>query len=194
MTEFRKNLHHWVGIQTKRLQSHIDQSWYGPFIAFLAAVDFFVIIVPTDGLAISSTLLRPKKWFSVAIWISIGSTVGAFLLATLVENFGADLIYHWFPSMTESQSWQWTQEFFVKYGIWVVAGIGATPLMQHPSIILAALANKNLTLIAGAYFCGRIFKFTIMGYISSHMPKLIRKIWGVQDELEEVGVSLPKSQ
>jgi membrane protein YqaA with SNARE-associated domain len=194
MNKTKLKIHRWVGVQTKRLQSHIDQGWYGPLIAALAAMDFFIIIVPTDGIAISSVLLRPKKWYSVALWISVGSTLGAFLLAVLVEHYGAGLIYRLFPTMIDSQSWQWTQTFFAQYGIWVVAGIGATPLMQHPSIILASLANQNLTIIAFAYFCGRIFKFLIVGYIASHMPRLIRKIWGVQEELEEVGVNIPETQ
>jgi hypothetical protein len=56
-------------------------------------------------------------------------------------------------------------------------------------VILATLAHTPLEKIAITVFAGRFLKYLIMGYIASHAPKLLTKLWGVQEELEEVGIS-----
>ena len=157
-------------------------------MGLLAGLDNLVIIIPNDGLLISSTLLVPKKWFSFALNVAIGSTIGAIALASIVEFQGLPWILDHYPSLAKNQPWIMSQEFFDKYGLVFVFFIGISPLMQQPAVIFAGLANTPLHQLALVVFTGRFIKFLIMAYIASHSPKYLKKLWGIKDELEEVDI------
>ena len=172
----------------KFLQSYTDRLWYAPFISFLAALDNLIIIIPTDGLVISSSMLKPKRWFIFALTVAIGSTLGAMFLSTLVEQQGLPWILDLYPGINHSKTWTLSMNFFENYGLWLVFAVAITPVMQQPAVILASLANTPVLQLAVVIFLGRFIKFLIMAYISSHTPHLIQKMWGVKSELEDVGV------
>lgn len=170
------------------LQHHVSRWWYGPFIGLLAFADALILIIPNDGILISSTMLVPKRWLNFAVCISIGSTLGAILLAALTQYYGLPLLERFYPELIASEGWAWSEKFFNEYGLWVVFGVAITPLIQQPSVILAALAHIPLPLIAILVFAGRALKFLFMAWVASHSPRLLGKLWGIQGELEEVGV------
>ena len=172
----------------KSVQNFADRAWYGPFIGFLAFIDYFVIVVPTDGILISSSILQPKRWGWFAICISVGSTAGAIAFAAVVQKQGLPWILELYPSIQQTKSWIWSAEFFGSYGMLVVLFIAATPLIQHPIIILACLANSELSELTIYMMAGRLFKSLIMAYIGSHTPKLLGKMWGIQGELKELDI------
>jgi len=176
----------------RNLQKFIDRVWYSPLVGLLAFLDNFIVIVPTDGILISSSMLRPRKWFGLAFAISLGSTLGALILAALVESHGLPWILEFYPNLNNSQTWVITEEFFHRFGLLLVFGVAMTPLMQQPSVILAGLANTPLMELAVVVFVGRFIKFLIMAYAGSHAPRLLSRMWGVQGELKDVGVSVPK--
>ncbi|MCM2349440.1 MAG: hypothetical protein NDI69_05415 [Bacteriovoracaceae bacterium] len=62
--------------------------------------------------------------------------------------------------------------------------------MQQPVIILSALANTPLIDLAAVIFAGRFLKFNLMAYLGSHSPRLLKKMWGMKDELKDVGVKI----
>lgn len=165
----------------------MDRWWYPPLLGFLAAVDFFVIIIPTDGLIISSTLITPKKWFSLAVLTAVGSTLGAIAFAGFVQVEGLPWVLKYYPHLQEMEMWVWTQGFFAKYGLYLLFLIAASPIIQHPIVILTALTDTPLSKIFLIILSGRLLKFLVMTYISSHAPRLINKMWGVTDEVKEVG-------
>lgn len=173
----------------KQLQQFANRWWYSPLIALLAALDNLVVVIPTDGILISSAMLQNKKWFSFAFFISFGSTLGATLLAALVEIHGLPWILEYYPGINATTTWTMTEGFFARYGLLLVFIVAATPLMQHPTVILAGLANTPLEKLAITIFAGRFLKYIVMSYIGSHTPKLLSKMWGVQEELEEVGIT-----
>lgn len=170
------------------LQKFADRIWYAPFIGLLAAVDNFVVIIPTDGILISSSMLTPRRWFILGLNVAIGSTLGAIILAAFVEIQGLDWILRIYPDVIETKSWIWTRDFFDKYGMIIVFIIAMTPLMQQPIIIMASLAEMPLFILAIVMFSGRIIKFLLMAYIGSHAPRLLNKLWGLKGELNDTGV------
>lgn len=172
------------------LQKYADRIWYPPFIGMLAALDNIVIIIPNDGILISSSMLTPRRWFTLAISVAIGSTIGAIVLAAFVETKGIEWILEMYPHMQETKSWIWTADFFEKYGMILVFVVAITPLMQQPAIILASLAETPLFLLAAVVFAGRLIKFLVMAYIGSHAPKLLNKMWGLKGELKDAGVDI----
>lgn len=181
-----KKIRHYVQI----LKRYSDRFWYPPFIGFLAALDNIVLLIPNDGILISSSMLTPKRWFVLALTVAIGSTVGALVLAALVELQGLPWILDLVPGVAETKTWTLSMDFFQKYGLLLVFVVAITPLMQQPAVIFASLANTPLVELAAVIFVGRFIKYLIMAYIGSHTPRLLNKMWGVKDELEDAGVKL----
>ncbi|MES2856979.1 MAG: hypothetical protein V4692_14015, partial [Bdellovibrionota bacterium] len=154
----------------------------------LAFADIFVVFLPTDGILISSSMLRPKKWLTLAFAITIGSTLASIALAIIVQRQGLPWVIETYPGIDQSQAWIWADSFFEKYGLLLVFAIGASPFFQQPSVILAALANTPVLHIGLALFTGRLMKYLVFSYVASHTPRLLSKLWGMKSELEEVGI------
>ncbi len=185
-----EKLHEKIQVHVKFLQRYADRFWYPPLIGFLAALDNLVIIIPNDGILISSSMLIPKRWFIFALSVAIGSTLGAMVLAALVETQGLPWILDWYPGVSENKTWVLSKEFFEKYGLLLVFVVATTPLMQQPAVILASLASTPPLELAAVIFVGRFLKFLLMAYIGSHAPRLLKKMWGLKGELQDVGVKL----
>lgn len=185
-----KKLHEKIQAYVQILQRYADRFWYPPLIGFLAALDNFIVVVPTDGILISSSMLTPKRWFILALSIAVGSTLGALVLAALVEFQGLPWILDLYPGVAETRTWVLSMEFFDKYGMFLVFVVAATPFMQQPAVILASLANTPLVELAAVVFAGRFIKYLAMAYLGSHTPRLLMKMWGVESELRDSGVKL----
>jgi membrane protein YqaA with SNARE-associated domain len=183
-------LHEKIKLYTAKLEQFADRAWYPPLIGLLAALDNIIIIIPNDGILIASSMIVPKRWFIFAICVTIGSTLGAWMLAALVEHQGLPFVLEYFPGINESQMWIKTDEYFIQYGLLVVFAVAASPLVQQPIVILAALASIPVLKIAAVIFAGRLIKFLVMAYLGSHSPKYLKKIWGIKDELKDAGVKL----
>ncbi len=185
-----KKMHNKIKQYVALLQAFADRFWYPPLIGLLAALDNFIIVIPNDGILISSSMLTPKRWFILAFCITVGSTVGAVGLAALIELQGLPWILEIVPGADQSTTWKMTDDFFQDYGLIVVFVVAATPLMQQPAIILASLANTPLITLGIVIFVGRFIKFLIMAYIGSHAPRLLERMWGVTSELEDAGINI----
>lgn len=180
----------YLQIQIKKIQRHTSKKWFTPLLGFLAGLDNIVVVIPTDGLIISSSMLIPKKWFTFALSVTIGSMLGAMALASIVELQGLPWLLNHYPDLEHTKSWIWSQEFFGNYGLLFVFLVGLSPLMQQPAVILAALANTPLYKLAIVIFFGRLMKFMLFAYIASHSPKYLKKMWGVKGELDDVDIKI----
>lgn len=176
----------------QNLQNHVNKRWYAPLLGFLAFLDYFIIIIPMDGILISSTMLRPKNWILQALFATIGSTSGAIFFFYLVNLYGFNWILEFYPQINQGAIWNWTLDFFNHYGILLVFLIAATPFVQQPVVALAALSHAPPYQVFFALLFGRLIKYVFITYISSHSPKLLSRLWGVQNELDEVGIHLNK--
>jgi membrane protein YqaA with SNARE-associated domain len=172
------------------LQGFADRLWYPPFIGLLAALDNLILIIPNDGILISSSMLTPKRWYVLALCVAIGSTIGAVGLAALIEVQGLPWLLDLYPGIDQTATWRMTDEFFHNYGLIVVFVVAVTPVLQQPAVVFASLAGISLYEIATVIFVGRLIKFLVMAYAGSHAPKLLNRMWGVKGELEEVGVDV----
>lgn len=186
-------LHARIKTYTGILQRFADRFWYPPLIALLAALDNLVLIIPSDGILISSSMLTPRRWLLFAASVTIGSTFGALLLAAFVEAQGLPWVLGLYPGLDETTTWIRTAEFFDQYGLLLVFGVALTPLVQQPAVILAGLANTPLFKLAIAIFAGRFIKFALLAYLGSHAPGMLARFWGLETELKDVGVNIDGS-
>jgi membrane protein YqaA with SNARE-associated domain len=186
----RRKLHQVIQSAVRRLQTFVDRVWYAPLIGGLAGADNFVIVVPTDGILVSSTMLKPKRWLLLAACVTVGSTLGAVALAACVEILGLPWILQLYPGLEQTMTWNWTANFFDRYGLAVVFLVAVSPSFQQPAIVLAGLANTPLLTLAAVVFVGRLIKYLLMAYLASHAPHVLGRLWGLKGELEDAGVDL----
>ena len=116
-----RRYHRLIQVLIIRLRRHAKQIWYTPLISLLAFLDNFLIVIPNDGILISSSI------------------------------------------------------FLTRYGLLFVFVIGLSPIMQHPAIVLAALANTPLINLGIVIFAGRLLKFLLLARVASHAPKYISR-------------------
>ena len=169
-----------------RLQDFAEKKWYPYFVGLLAAIDNIILVIPNDGILISSAMLTPKNWWKLAFWTTVGSTLGALALCLLVQNFGLDFLLYIFPKLQSTTTWQITVHFFEKFGLLLVFLVALAPIAQQPAVVLASLAAVNIPELLGLIFIGRLIKFTIMAWVASHAPSKLEKMWGVRSELKQV--------
>ena len=181
-------IHEKIRTYVQLLQRYADRFWYPPLIGFLAALDNLVVVIPNDGILISSSMLIPKRWFILALSVAVGSTLGAIALAALVELQGLPWILDLYPGVNETKTWTLSMEFFERYGLFLVFAVAITPFVQQPAVILASLANTPLIELAAVIFVGRFIKFLIMAYLGSHAPRVLGKLWGLKSEMKDAGV------
>ena len=178
----------------QKLQRYADRWWYAPLIATLAFVDTFLVIVPNDGILISSSIIRPRRWILFAVSITIGSTLGGLALLALLEMKGVPWVLELYPGIAQTATWIWTTDFFSKYGLYLIFAIAMTPTFQQPGIIIAGMAGTSILEMGIVMFIGRLLKFLFMSYIGSHAPGFLEKLWGVRGELKNVGIKIDKKK
>ncbi len=159
-------------------------------MGILAALDNFIVIVPTDGILISSSMISTRRWFLFAVATAVGSTLGAVILSYLVEIHGLPWILDMYPGVDQTRTWALTDQFFSRYGMYLVFAIAATPLMQQPTVILASLAGESIYEIGLVVLAGRSLKFLLIAYLGSHAPRVLSRFYGMRGEMEDVGVKI----
>lgn len=185
-----KKLHQKIQYYVQWLEQFADRPWYPALISFLSVLDNFLIVIPNDGILVASSMLIPKRWFIFATTVAIGSTIGSLLFCELVEAQGLPWILEFYPGLNETEIWKWTERFSVDYGVLIVFVVAILPITQHPALILGALANTPFLQLVLAIFIGRYLKFLLMAYLGSHSPKLLKRIWGMSDEMKDAGVEI----
>lgn len=176
-----------------RLQRFSARAWYPELVGALGGLDLWIIVVPIDGIVISSVLLQPRRWMRFVFSVSILSTLGAFTLAYAVVALGLPFVEGSWPSLLQSSLWLWTQNSFLEYGILIVFLSAAMPIAQQPALCIAALAHTPLPELTLAYLLGRICKYSIICYIAAKLPHRLSRLWGVQSEMEQAGVERSRS-
>jgi|GEM_PF-996362 len=158
----------WLG----HLETYADRAWYLPLTAFLAGIDLFIVIVPTEAILVSTVLLRPRRWWVPVLWMSIGSAIGAAALGLVVQGYGEPFIQYFFADALQSEGWQTTAAFLSRYGDWALTLMSAGPLPQQPAVVLCALANMTWGWIFTTVLVGRLAKYILFGWAATHAPRL----------------------
>ena len=172
-----------------RLEKFSDRVWYNPLIGILAGLDHFIIVVPTDGLIVSSALLQPKRWLSLTWLASAGSTLGAFAMAALVRAQGEPFIRWIVGDPARSPAWQQAAHWLQSYGSPALIAMAMLPLPLQPAIAVCALAGLPLGTIALWIFIGRMGKYGLYAWGATHGARWIRKWRNAQAEADAINAT-----
>lgn len=176
----------WGARLAARAERYCDRWWYLPLLALMAGADLFLIVIPTEGLLVSSVMLRPRKWIRYFLWASIGSGLGAFLLALLTQIYGEPLVTWLAGDTFNTPAWHKTEGFFDKYGILAMIFVAVGPLPSQPAVIIGALAHMSAIGLALAVLVGRAVKYALFAWSATHAPKLFEKWSSPVEEAREI--------
>jgi membrane protein YqaA with SNARE-associated domain len=160
----------------QRVRKFSGHPGYVFLIALFAALDAFIFIIPTELLMVTAVISQKKRWIFIPIWIAIGSTLGAGLLAIFVEKYGQAFVQHWMPHVIHSKSWAQTEHFFKNNGGWTLPLIAISPIPQQPAVILASLLEMDLFVIILGVLAGRLVKYILICWAAFHSPQLLKKL------------------
>ncbi len=158
-----------------RAQRRVDRPWFLPALAGLAFIDLFCAVIPTDGLLISSVLLRPKRWLSMFLWTTTGSGLGAVALSLVVHALGEPLANRLLADAMASPNWIKTTAFLTDHGGWALGAMAFGPLPQQPAVVVCALAQMPLMTIFLAVWIGRGVKYGAFAWAAAYAPDWFKK-------------------
>lgn len=167
-----------------RLEKFSHRIWYTPVVALLAAADLFILIIPTDALLISNVALRPKRWITIALWVTAGSALGSLFLTLGIQAWGGSFLDALGISMQGSSTWETTARWMRDYQGPTLALFGAGPFPLQPAVVVAASAKVNPGAIFFWVALGRAAKFFFFAWAATHAPRLLDKLWGVRGEVK----------
>jgi membrane protein YqaA with SNARE-associated domain len=160
----------------KRLRKYAGKPWFLPLVCFLAAIDLFIVILPTEAMIMTTTLMRPRRWFLNAFSVTTASALGAIALSITSRAYGEPFVA-WIagPQFLHSAKWLRTEAWIETYGFWAVFLSALGPLPQQPVILVAAVLHMTLPAIFFAAWLGRIPKYSFFSYLASRGEKWIRE-------------------
>jgi membrane protein YqaA with SNARE-associated domain len=158
------------------LKTHSSRPWFLPFVCFLAFIDLFIVVLPTEGMIMTTTVMRPRRWLVTALSVSTASALGAIALSITARKFGLPFVA-WAagPEFLHSAKWISTQRWIDDYGFWAVMLTALGPLPQQPVVLVAAIAGMSLPSIFFGAWLGRIPKYTFFAYLATRGEKWLRE-------------------
>lgn len=169
-----------------RIEQYSDRWWYHLAIALFAALDLFIVVVPTEGILVTTVLMRPRRWILTFLWISFGCGMGALGMASLMRHFGEPMLQVFFSSTMQTETWSEILGLIERYGTEGLLLIALGPFPQAPAVAFCGLTHMPLANIFFCIFIGRSVKYGLLAWITLHSPKLIRRLRGVYREVDEV--------
>lgn len=172
------------------LRRFTDRWWYLPVCGLLAALDLFILVIPTEGFLVSSILLQPKRWARTLIWFTFGSAIGAAVLAHVSHLYGPEFVHWVLGDAFQTPLWQKLERFLGHYGGIALTVISLGPLPQQPAVAFCGLAQMPTFTVFLAVLIGRGLKYGIFLILALRAPHLLSKVSGVRKETEELGISV----
>jgi len=137
------------------------------------------MFIPTEGMIVTTTLMRPKRWWITALFVTIASACGAMTLAWLGTRYGEPFTL-WLlgDNVFESAMWIRMNGWIQDYGFWGLWFVAIGPLPQQPAILICTLGHMTPFEIATAVFLGRAPKYFLFSYLATKGPQWFKHAFG----------------
>ena len=176
----------WVNRLLKKLEAHVSSPWFPLAIGIVAYFDNFLFIIPMAAVLITAIISSPKRWFSIALGITIGTVLGAITFAFFVSHFGTSFLHSIAPKMMELSLWNTALHWLEQYGLWALFLVSCLPVSDHPLIALAALTHLPLLKISLVLGVAKTLKFFLLSWLASHAPSTLLKFKVLEKEVKEI--------
>ena len=162
-----------------RLRQYADRPWYLPLVCLLAFADLFVMLIPTEGMIVTTSFVRPKGWWVTAIAVALSTTLAVLLVAWLGSHYGESFaIWLLGEKVFESAMWIRADHWIQRYGFWGLWFISLGPIPPQPAILLCALGHMPGAEIGSAFFLARLPKYLLFSFLATRGPKFFKQAFG----------------
>ena len=144
--------------------------YYPLVVAFFAFVVTLPFSFPFAAIIIPATLLAPKRWLSLGLLCGFGSGCGATVLVEVFHSVGWDAIARHYPDLVQLQTWQWANEWLLRYGLVALLVIAASPLPQTPALLIYSLVDPFAPGVLMAVGTGKAVKYTLLTSLTARYP------------------------
>ena len=164
----------WLHSSLQYIYRFIKRPCYVLLVAVLAALDLFILVIPTDALLVSAVIGKRHRWVGAAVLVAVGSALGALTLAVVVRAFGADLL----PSVVPESYSVRTTLLLQHYGALALALISGSPLPQQPGVVLCTLGGMKNGTVFLAVLLGRLVKYLVIAWCAQFSPGWLARFIG----------------
>lgn len=162
------------------LHQFAHRIWYLPLISFLAALDLFIFLVPTDTFLITAVMVRPREKWKIATYFTSASAIGAVIMAWASEYMGEWLRVRINDLGFTTELWTRLEVFIQNWGGIALAAHAAGPFPLQPGVILAAAGGMNLFLLFFAVWVGRALKYFFFAWAAAYAPEILEKYFFIR--------------
>lgn len=164
----------------RSLAKYIERPWYMLLVSFLAALDIFILIIPTDFFVICTSALKPKSWIKTFLWITTGSALGALAMAMVLRNLGIPFLESLGVEILDPSQWPRITSFIESHGALALGLLAFGPFPLQPGAIAIAATDMPLSVIFIAVWIGRSVKYALFSWAAAFAPKFIHRIFPTQ--------------
>ncbi len=164
------------------LKRHSNRWYYLPLVCVFAFLDLFIVVIPTEGMIVMTSVMRPRRWLTTGIAVSLASAAGAFVLAYMANTYGEPFIT-WAAgdNFLKSPVWIRTDAAIVNYGFLGLVVFALGPLPAQIAVMICALGSMAPVEILSAFIMGRAPKYIFFSWIASK-----GEVW-LKMEIEQLG-------
>jgi membrane protein YqaA with SNARE-associated domain len=150
------------------LKKNSGHWWYLPLVCFLAFIDLFIVVLPTEGMIVTTSIMRPRKWLVTAVSVTIASALGALALNIFTHAYGEPFIA-WVAGkdFLHAPMWIKMQKWIGNYGFWGLWLVALGPVPVQFAVLICALAYMPPLEIFGAVLFGRAPKYIFFSWLAT---------------------------
>jgi uncharacterized membrane protein YdjX (TVP38/TMEM64 family) len=180
-----------------RLDATADRRWFLPAVAAFPLTDYVVPIMPNQMLLIGLSVLRPQRWWRLALTFVVAAGTGAFLVATAVQTAGHGLLDLLAGAAAERAAVRETIAAIDRHGLWLLVAVSLLPWPPRTAVLACALVGLPPWAVALAVLLGRSVPAAALAGTGAKAPYLLRRFASIERVLEEVdsrrATRLPRS-
>ena len=151
----------------RKASRFFDHPWFFAGLGVLALVNNFTVLIPVEPLLLGAVFVQPKQWRLGTLWVALGSALGAFALAYLLQRHASGLALHFIPHRLHSPSWAHYVTMTRRLGFFGVGLLALAPLPQQAIIVAALLVDTSPLSISLQIGLSRALKYGLFSYITA---------------------------
>lgn len=145
----------------------------GLTLAFGAAL-LVIAFVPVLCMLV---VARQRRWGLMVGACTLGSALGATLLAWLLATYGKQILDYLLARPARTQEWQTGSRWVYAFGFAALLAVAALPLSQTPVLIVCALMGMPLAQVFLSAFAGKLIKYGMSAAVVSSTADHMMPSW-----------------
>ena len=148
------------------------------YLAIVGSAAFALTItmsIPFGSILAVAVVIAPRRWKSIVLLSSVGSSLGAVVIYLGFHHFGWAQFLEAYPDVAASKAWRDGTRWVSNYGVYAIFAISALPLPQSPALMFAGITRLPVVEVWAAVLLGKLFKYGVYGALVAAFPRKFAK-------------------